>query len=299
MLAVLFLLSCLAPATATAAAQTAPLDGEREKISYLVGSEIGQSLRPAVADLDLAALRRALEHGLAAGEPLLDAEKVQATRIALSRRMQARAAGSVADAPAVSAQDVGLMVGGDLARSLKPQAEQIELDALMRGVQDVLQQRPSQLSAEETAAVRQRLVERQQQQARDAAERNAAEGERFLAANRGEKGVVSTRSGLQYLVLRPGKGARPLPTSQVRVDYEGRLLDGTVFDSSYARGEPAEFALNRVIAGWTEGLGLMAPGAKYRFWIPSGLGYGTRGSPPNIGPNQTLVFDVELHDILN
>ena len=128
-----------------------------------------------------------------------------------------------------------------------------------------------------------------------AAGANAAAGAEFLAGNKAAKGVVTTGSGLQYMVLRQGSGPRPPHASaQVRVHYEGRLLDGTVFDSSYARNDPATFGLSQVIAGWTEGLQLMPVGAKYRFWIPSELAYGRNGSPGGIPPNATLVFDVEL-----
>ena len=106
---------------------------------------------------------------------------------------------------------------------------------------------------------------------------------------------LTTPSGLQYMVLREGSGPRPLPSDTVRVNYEGKLLDGTVFDSSYQRGEPAQFGLNQVIPGWTEGVGLMPVGAKYRFWIPSQLAYGSNGAPGGmIGPEATLTFDVEL-----
>ncbi|WP_170292369.1 FKBP-type peptidyl-prolyl cis-trans isomerase, partial [Xanthomonas maliensis] len=107
------------------------------------------------------------------------------------------------------------------------------------------------------------------------------------------------RQGLQYMVLRQGSGERPMPTNTVRVNYEGKLLDGQVFDSSYQRGQPAEFGLGQVIPGWTEGLALMPVGSKYRFWIPSNLAYGpngTQGGP--IGPDATLTFDVELLGIL-
>src|SRR3546814_4755870 len=120
----------------------------------------------------------------------------------------------------------------------------------------------------------------------------------FLEKNRAQKGVFTTPSGLQYMVLRQGNGPRPRATDTVRVNYHGTLLDGTVFDSSYERGQPVEFGLDQVIPGWTEGLGLMPVGAKYRFWIPAHLGYGEKGTQGGpIGPNAPTVFDVELLDI--
>ena len=109
--------------------------------------------------------------------------------------------------------------------------------------------------------------------------------------------MFTTASGLQYMVLRQGAGLRPKPTDKVRVNYEGKLLDGKVFDSSYERGQPAEFSLTQVIAGWSEGVALMPVGGKYRFWVPADIAYGEQG-PPDIGPNATLQFDVELLDIV-
>ena len=125
-----------------------------------------------------------------------------------------------------------------------------------------------------------------QAKAAAAAGSNRAEGDRFLAENKAVKGVFTTPSGLQYMVLRQGAGPRPMPTDRVRVNYEGTLLDGTVFDSSYERGQPAEFGLNQVIAGWTEGVSMMPVGAKYRFWIPGDLAYGAKGAPGGDRPER-------------
>ncbi|WP_407942390.1 FKBP-type peptidyl-prolyl cis-trans isomerase [Methylomonas rapida] len=123
---------------------------------------------------------------------------------------------------------------------------------------------------------------------------NKAAGEKFLSDNAKNAGVVTTASGLQYLVFSEGTGGSPKATDNVTVHYKGTTIDGKEFDSSYSRGEPATFPLNRVIAGWTEGLQLMKEGAKYRFFIPSNLAYGERGAGRDIGPNSTLIFDVEL-----
>lgn len=138
------------------------------------------------------------------------------------------------------------------------------------------------------------LQQQQEEQSRAA----RAAGEAFLAENAKKEGVTVTSSGLQYTVLRSAIGRKPVATDRVRCHYEGTLIDGTVFDSSYRRGEPATFPLNGVIAGWTEGLQLMAEGAKFRFFIPYNLAYGERGAGQSIPPYAALIFDVELLQVL-
>ncbi|MGA0333383.1 MAG: FKBP-type peptidyl-prolyl cis-trans isomerase [Kiritimatiellia bacterium] len=176
-------------------------------------------------------------------------------------------------------------------------------EEVLKAIQDNAAGNPPPYTEEEMIAANQEaqrfLQERQQQQmqaSQQAAQQNLEKGQAFLAENAGKEGVMTTLSGLQYQVLEKGEGDKPAETSTVKVHYTGKLLDGTVFDSSVQRGEPVEFPLNQVIPGWTEGLQLMSPGAKYRFWIPSALAYGTQ-APPAIGPNQVLDFEVELIEV--
>lgn len=175
--------------------------------------------------------------------------------------------------------------------------------AILRGIEDVLAGNDPAFTEEEVMAAFQVIQEMQQQrqqemqhQQRDTqaqAAENQERGEAFLAENAAREDVNVTLSGLQYQVIEAGEGEKPEATDTVTVHYTGRLLDGTVFDSSVERGEPVEFPLNQVIPGWTEGVQLMSPGAKYRFWIPAELAYG-ENAPPQIGPNQVLDFEVEL-----
>ncbi len=164
-----------------------------------------------------------------------------------------------------------------------------------QAVADVLSGNPTALTdAEAQQIVTEFLQKQEEEKGKEAREA----GEAFLADNATKEGVVVLPSGLQYLVLEEGKGKKPAATDQVKCHYEGRLIDGTVFDSSYRRGEPATFPLNGVIAGWTEGLQLMGEGAKYRLFIPYNMAYGTRGAGASIPPYAALVFDVELLEVL-
>ena len=187
------------------------------------------------------------------------------------------------------------LIGMGLGKSLN-------VDDYAAAIRDVMEGRPEQMSAAEVQQTLQHffseLEERQQAEAAERGKAARAEGEAFLAENKKRAGVTTTASGLQYEVLTEGSGRQPKASDTVRCHYEGRLIDGTVFDSSYRRGVPADFGLRQVISGWTEGVQLMKEGAKYRFFIPYNLAYGERGAGADIPPYAALIFDVELIKVL-
>lgn len=189
-------------------------------------------------------------------------------------------------------------VGVDIGNNLKRTAVEFEVSILLQGIADVLEDREVHMTNQEIGEVLQELSTHaqsaQRRQHEEAAERNTAEGQGYLAENGQRDGVTTTESGLQYEVIALGGGPRPSATDQVSVNYRGTLVDGTEFDSSYERGEPATFAVGGVIPGWTEVLQLMPVGSKYRVVVPSHLAYGERGAGADIGPNATLIFEVEL-----
>ncbi|HEV7507347.1 MAG TPA: FKBP-type peptidyl-prolyl cis-trans isomerase [Thermoanaerobaculia bacterium] len=192
-------------------------------------------------------------------------------------------------------------IGLNLGKSLKTNEIQANIDLIVKGLRDGLGGGQALLTDEEMQAAMQTLQQQvgaQQEAKRKAAgEKNKAEGEAYLAKNKEKAGVKTTASGLQYEVITEGTGPMPKATDSVTVNYKGTLMDGTVFDSSYDRKEPVTFVLNQVIPGWTEGVQLMKVGSKYKFYIPSALGYGERGAGATIGPNSPLIFEVELISI--
>lgn len=194
-------------------------------------------------------------------------------------------------------QQAGYVIGLELGGTLAPVREEVDLDAMMEGIRDSVAGREPKVSEQQFMQIMEDLGERMQATRAEASVRAAEEGAAFLAENAKREEVQVTESGLQYEVLEEGEGGHPGPTDRVRVHYEGSLLDGEVFDSSRERGEPAEFTLDQVVPGWQEGVQLMTRGSRYRLWIPSELGYGEQGTMGGpIGPNATLVFDVELID---
>lgn len=186
------------------------------------------------------------------------------------------------------------IIGMDIGTNLKKQSIDIEPGVLARGIKDALAGAKPLLTeqeVQETMAIFQKDMMAKQQ---DMAIKNKKEGEAFLAENKKKEGVKTLPSGLQYKVIKEGTGKKPKLSDTVTAQYRGTLVDGTEFDSSYKRGQPASFPVSGVIPGWTEALQLMGEGAKWQLFVPSNLAYGERGASAVIGPNATLIFEVEL-----
>ena len=192
---------------------------------------------------------------------------------------------------------VSYSIGLDIGFTFKKQNIDLNLDPLFAGIKDATNNKP-QLTPEQTKEVltvfQKEMVAKQEQVNKEAGAKNAAEGEKFLAENKKKPDVKTTASGLQYKVVKEGSGPIPKKSDTVVVNYRGKLLDGTEFDSSYKRNEPLTLPVTGVIPGWTEALQLMKVGSSYQLYIPANLAYGPSGAAQTIGPNSTLVFDVEL-----
>jgi len=186
---------------------------------------------------------------------------------------------------------IGLQIGFNLSR----QKVDVIPDMLAAGIKDAIAGKP-QLNPDQIKEVMTAFEKDMEQKQKEAGDKNKAEGTKFLEENKKKEGVKTTASGLQYKVIKDGNGAQPKKTDTVTVNYRGTLINGTEFDSSYKRGQPATFPVSGVIPGWSEALQLMKVGSKYQVWVPSNLAYGERAVSAEMGPNSTLIFDVELLD---
>lgn len=199
------------------------------------------------------------------------------------------------------AEKLGYALGSDLGKNFKKNEMDIDQNAFVQGFQDGLNDAKPLLTEEETKTIQQQAIadmrNKLTEKRKMAAEQNKKDGEAFLTENAKKEGVTTTESGLQYEVLTEGTGPIPKETDRVQVNYAGKLLDGTEFDSSYERGKPATFGVKGVIQGWTEALLMMKTGSKWRIYVPSELAYKDRGAGQKIGPNATLIFDIELLSI--
>lgn len=187
---------------------------------------------------------------------------------------------------------IGMQIGFNLGR----QKVDVNPDILAAGIKDAISGKP-QLTADQVKDIMAQFEKDMEQKQKEAGEKNKTAGAKYLEENKNKPGVKTTASGLQYKVIKEGTGAQPKATDMVTVNYRGTLIDGTEFDSSYKRGQPATFPVNGVIKGWTEALQLMKQGGKFQLFIPSNLAYGERAMGPDIGANSTLIFEVELQDV--
>jgi FKBP-type peptidyl-prolyl cis-trans isomerase FklB len=189
------------------------------------------------------------------------------------------------------------IIGMEIGSNLKKQAIDIDSTILARGVKDILSGAKPLLTEQEVQDIMIAFQKEMMAKQSEVAKKNKAEGETFLAENKKKEGVKSLATGLQYKVIKAGTGKKPKSNDTVTVHYRGTLINGAEFDSSYKRGQPATFPVSKVIPGWTEALQLMEVGAKWQLFIPSNLAYGEQGAGGDIGPNATLIFEVELVSI--
>jgi len=191
-------------------------------------------------------------------------------------------------------QKVSYVLGYQAGAQMKQQNMNVDFDTLTKAIKDGLDGTKPRLNGEQAAAVMQKFQAEQRAAQAKIGEENAKAGAAFLAENKNKPGVITLENGLQYKIIKAGTGNKPKATDSVSVHYRGTLINGKEFDSSYKRGEPTSFPVNRVIPGWTQILQLMKEGAKWQVFIPSELAYGARGAGGDIGPDSTLIFDVEL-----
>jgi FKBP-type peptidyl-prolyl cis-trans isomerase FklB len=240
------------------------------------------------------------------------AATTQAAPAATTPKAPAKKAGTTAAKPAAAATALttrkqkfsyalGMNIGTGLGGNLKKQSVEVDPALVSQGLKDALAGAKTRLTLDEAQAVltevQNEVRKQQQEKAQQAGAANKTEGEAFLAANKSKEGVITLPSGLQYKILTAGTGPKPTATDSVVCNYRGTLINGTEFDSSYKRGQPATFGVGQVIKGWTEALQLMPAGSKWQLFIPSSLAYGEKGAGAEIGPDATLIFEVELISI--
>jgi FKBP-type peptidyl-prolyl cis-trans isomerase FklB len=273
-----------------------------DRASYSLGHQIGSDLKRQGSEIDSEAMRQGLLEGLAGAEPGMDRQEMQWLLAELKRKVVAdqrpenRQAPELVEDKQKLGYSVGYQVGGDFRR----QGFSINPEMVIQGVLDALAGSEALMTAEEMrlslAELQKKAVAAQQKRQEELAQENLEKGKAFLAENAEREGVIKLPSGLQYRIITEGSGRTPEATDTVTVHYRGTLIDGSEFDSSYSRGEPASFQADAVIAGWKEALQLMRQGAKWQLFVPPELGYGAAGTGP-IGPNSTLIFEVELISI--
>lgn len=277
---------------------TKKLTTEMDSISYQVGRFFAEQVKSTGITANAQQIGEGL-HAVNEGTAYLTEEQSMEVMKNFQQAIMMRQGAPYTDTdPApFSIDTVCYVIGADFARNMAEFDITLNSSAFLQGALDFVADTPS-LVGENGDQLMQNLTAMIQEKQNAELEEQSGEyieaGKKFITEKAAEEGVMATASGLHYKVVTQGTGAKPAATDEVTVHYEGRLIDGTVFDSSIERGEPATFPLNGVIPGWTEGVQLMSVGSKYQFYIPYDLAYGLQGAPPSIPPGATLVFDVEL-----
>jgi len=281
------------------------LESDEDKFSYMIGADVGTNIKGN--GIPLVKERFLMGFGDISGgkEPAMTDEEMMKVIQEYQKQMgAAQEANPTEGAPKLVTGDekflgqLSYIVGADVATKLGQNQLTVNPETFYRAIDDVANGRKPAMSEDEMKTVFEAHQAAQMEKRKAAMAKNIEEGKSFLADNAKKPGVKTTESGLQYIVVTEGDGATPKATDQVKTHYRGTLLDGTEFDSSYAREEPAVFPVNGVIKGWTEALQLMKVGDKWKLFIPSELAYGERGAGGDIGPNSTLIFDIELLEVV-
>ncbi|HRK33103.1 MAG TPA: FKBP-type peptidyl-prolyl cis-trans isomerase [Candidatus Hydrogenedentes bacterium] len=281
------------------------LASDEDKFSYMIGADLGTNIKNNGIPLVKERFLMGFSDITGGKEPAMTDEEMMTCIQGYQKQIaEQQAADPNLAAPKPITGDekflgqLSYIVGADIATKLAQNGLEVTPEIFYGAIDDVANGRQLAMSMDEMKVVAEAHRAKQMEKMKAAMEKNLAAGKAFLAENGTKPGVKTTASGLQYLVVEEGKGATPKASDTVRTHYRGTLLDGTEFDSSYARNEPAEFPVGGVIKGWTEALQLMQVGDKWKLFIPAELAYGERGAGGDIGPNETLIFDIELLEVI-
>ena len=292
-------------AGALSGAEPVQLKDQKQKVSYIIGHNIGGSIARDDLDTDIGSLISGINGGLAKQPSKISPQETQVVMQAFQQHMAAKQAAKGAPgakpnatpAPPQSKEQikkVSQIIGHNIGSSISRDGIEADSNSLIAGLKAGLAKQDSKISEEETKTIMQAFQTEMMAKQAAKSKEAAKVGQAFLEENKKKKGITVTKSGLQYQVIKSGSGKTPNTSDKVTTHYTGTLIDGTKFDSSVDRGQPATFGVTQVIGGWTEALQWMKEGDKWRLFIPYNLAYGERGSPPKIPPFAALIFKIEL-----
>jgi len=296
-LTLIILLAALIGCQQTVEKKTLELTTKMDKVSYSIGIDIGKSFENQPFDVLADDISQGMSDALTKAVARMTQEEMETTLKDFQTEMMSQRDTTNLTPPS-NMENVSYSIGYDIGNSFGNQPFELVAEAVAQGLKDGVNSAEPMMTKEEMeetlTSFQEEIMNQQDSGRKDVADKNRKEGEEFLTANKTKEGIITTESGLQYKVIKEGTGRTPTKSDQVETHYRGTLIDGKEFDSSYKRGETITFPVSGVIAGWTEALLLMKEGAKWQLFIPSNLAYGPRGAGGDIGPNATLIFDIEL-----